>query len=62
MGREFANSEELHREMDGLDWRRGKPKITYCCTYGSMTHVEKPTWSTLECKIQPCLLTLNSLC
>lgn len=34
LGREFQNGEELHREMDQLDWRKGKPPVVYCATYG----------------------------
>lgn len=52
MGREFENGEELHREMDKLDWRRGKPAITYCCTYGAMNHLEKRRWKTIKEAIQ----------
>ena len=48
IGREFTDCEEMHREMDKLDWRRGKPAITYCCTYGAMNHVEKRVWRSLN--------------
>lgn len=34
--------------MDLLDWRRGKPPITYCVTYGSMTLQEEVLWSELK--------------
>jgi len=34
IGKIFNNCEELHRTMDKLDWRKGKPPITYCCTHG----------------------------
>ena len=48
MERIFNNSEELHREIDKLDWRKDQPNVSYCCTYGSMTHVEKQSWKKLE--------------
>jgi hypothetical protein len=42
--RNFENCEELHREMDTLDWRLGKPPITYCATYGAMNIIEESEW------------------
>lgn len=33
IGRKFNNAKELHRAMDELDWRIGKPHVTYCCIY-----------------------------
>ena len=33
IGRTFNNAKELHSEIDNLDWRRGKPPVTFCCTY-----------------------------
>jgi len=38
IGRIFNNAKELHSEIDNLDWRRGKPNVTFCCTY-SMTKI-----------------------
>ncbi len=38
LGREFDNADQLHREMDQLDWRRGKPPVVYCATYGIGNH------------------------
>jgi hypothetical protein len=34
IGRIFKGAEDLHREMDKLPSRLGKPPVTYCCTYG----------------------------
>ena len=34
IGRQFPSGIELHKNIDTLEWRRGKPKVTYCCTYG----------------------------
>lgn len=34
IGKQFKSGEELHRIIDTLEWRRGKPPVTYCCTYG----------------------------
>lgn len=34
IGRIFKGGEDLHREMDKLPSRLGKPPVTYCCTYG----------------------------
>lgn len=36
IGRIFKGGEDLHREMDKLPSRLGKPPVTYCCTYGMM--------------------------
>ena len=36
LGREFNNADELHREMDKLDWRKNKPAVTFCCTHSMM--------------------------
>jgi hypothetical protein len=53
LGREFKNGEEFHRMMDGLDWRKGKPPVSYCCTSG-MILVDESKWgSTLEPSISP---------
>ena len=38
IGKVFANGKELHSAIDTLDWRRGKPPVTYCCIY-SMSRV-----------------------
>lgn len=38
IGKKFNNAKELHSEIDNLDWRRGKPPVTFCCTY-SMTKI-----------------------
>lgn len=34
IGKIFKNGEDMHREMDKLPSRLGKPSVTYCCTYG----------------------------
>ena len=34
IGREFTSGKELHLEMNKLESRRGKPPVTYCCTFG----------------------------
>lgn len=38
IGKKFNNGKELHAAIDNLDWRRGKPSVTYCCIY-SMTKI-----------------------
>jgi hypothetical protein len=43
IGRRFESAEALHRAIDGLDWRRGRPAVTYAATY-SMEVQEEPTW------------------
>lgn len=32
--RSFESALQIHREMDSLDWRLGKPPVVYCLTYG----------------------------
>jgi hypothetical protein len=34
LGREFNDAYELHKAMDKLDWRKGKPAVTFCIIYG----------------------------
>lgn len=43
LGREFDSGEQLHMEMDKLDWRKGKPPVHFCCIY-SMSIVDVYTW------------------
>ncbi len=40
IGKQYESAEKLHRDIDTLDWRKGKPPVTYCVTYG-MKIVEK---------------------
>ncbi len=40
IGKKFKNGAELHQAIDTLDWRRGKPPVTYCCIY-SMKKIDK---------------------
>jgi hypothetical protein len=32
-GRRFASGRALHQAMDRLEWRRGRPPVSYCCCY-----------------------------
>lgn len=43
LGREFASGEEMHKEMDELDWRKGKPPVHYCSVY-SMSIMNSYRW------------------
>ena len=43
IGKFFRNGDELHREIDKLDWRKGKPQVHFCCTHG-MILVNKNKW------------------
>lgn len=47
LGKEFNNAEQLHKEMDKLDWRKNKPSVNFCCTY-SMTLLEDNNWMNRE--------------
>ena len=40
IGKTFNSGKELHNAIDTLDWRRGKPPVTYCCIY-SMKRIQK---------------------
>ena len=40
IGKIFNSGKELHSAIDTLDWRRGKPPVTYCCIY-SMKQIQK---------------------
>ena len=35
LGRVFDSAHQLHKEMDQLASRRGKPNVTYCCIYSN---------------------------
>ena len=45
LGKEFNSGEELHNQMNELDWRKGKPPVSYCCIY-SMSLIEDTKWIT----------------
>lgn len=34
IGKIFNSAYDLHTQMDQLDWRKDKPSVRYCCTYG----------------------------
>lgn len=55
LGKEFSNGRELHKEMDNLDWRKGKPPVCYCCTY-TMIIQEKYSWKN---KTDEVIMTYN---
>lgn len=40
----YANGDELHKAIDELEWRQGKPPVNYCCIY-SLTKKDTNTWS-----------------
>lgn len=33
LGRTYIDAVDLHKDMDKLEWRRGKPPVNYCCIY-----------------------------
>src|SRR5690606_31530385 len=47
IGKEFRNGLEFHREMDKLDWRKGKPVVSFCCTY-SMIIIHEKKWINIS--------------
>ena len=47
INRDFDSGEEMHRAMDALDWRIGKPPVVYCVTYG-LSIQEENTWNALS--------------
>ena len=47
LGKEFKSCEELHKEMNNLDWRKNKPPVNYCCTY-SMSLIEDNNWLSYD--------------
>ena len=47
LGKIFTNGYELHKEMDKLDWRKGKPPVSYCCI-NSMIIEDINTWNTKD--------------
>lgn len=47
LGRVFNNADELHKEMDTLEWRKGKPPVNYCCIYAM--HIKKiKSWESIS--------------
>jgi hypothetical protein len=47
LDREFGNGRELHKEMDKLDWRKGKAPVHYCCIY-SMSIIDGYSWNNIN--------------
>ena len=47
INRDFESGEEMHRAMDNLDWRMGKPPVVYCVTYGLMIQ-EENHWNSFD--------------
>jgi len=45
----FDSGYHLHREMDKLDWRKGRPAVHYCCVH-SMTIKDIYQWSKTPSK------------
>jgi hypothetical protein len=43
IGRIFKSGDDLHEHMDDLDWRKGKPPVSFCCVY-SMTLIDESKW------------------
>ncbi|AYV78574.1 MAG: DEAD/SNF2-like helicase, partial [Edafosvirus sp.] len=40
----FKDADELHNKMDKLEWRQGKPKVSFCAIYAM--HIKKvKTWN-----------------
>ncbi len=48
IGRVFKNADELHEEMDKLDWRRGKPPVNFCCIYAMFVEKQTRTWKPIS--------------
>lgn len=47
MGRIFNNADQLHAEMDKLDWRKGKPPVNFCAIY-AMNIKESQLWNKVD--------------
>lgn len=45
LGRKFDDAFELHKQMDKLEWRKGKPPTSFCCIY-VMDIQESKKWQT----------------
>jgi len=45
--REFKSGDDLHKQMSSLEWRRNKPEVVYCCTYGLVISDNK-IWITYD--------------
>lgn len=56
--KEFNSAKELHSEMNKLDYRRGSPPVTYCCTYGMIITTDSDIKQWLNIK-QYDLATIN---
>lgn len=59
VGRTFPTGRALHRAMDGLEWRRGRSPVSYCCCYfmrlrreGEWGHVSATTRSTVGVRVR----------
>lgn len=47
IGKEFKSGQELHDEMNKLEWRKNQSPVKYCCTYGMIIKDEK-IWKNYE--------------
>ena len=47
IGKKFNSATELHSKMDELEWRKDKPKVMYCCTYGMVIR-DDIKWSKIS--------------
>ncbi len=47
IGKKYKNADDLHKEMDSLEWRKGKPAVNFCCIY-AMAIKKKKRWEELN--------------
>ena len=47
IGKVFDSACDLHTQMDNLEWRKDKPNVRYCCTFG-MTLIDDIKWGNKD--------------
>ena len=58
LGRVFNDADELHREMDQLEWRRGLPPVNFCAIYAM--HLRQETrWAPVSDELRESLASLD---
>lgn len=48
LDKEFLSAKDLHNQMNNLGNRKGKPPVTYCCTYGMILNDDVKQWIPID--------------
>jgi hypothetical protein len=48
IGRVYDNADDLHEDMDKLDWRKGKSPVNFCCIYAMFIEKQTKNWRDID--------------